>query len=107
MSDFSLSVTVAAVVLGLLYVILTFQIGLQRGRDRIALGDNGDPVSAKKIRGHANAAEQIPLGLILIGLNEAMNSGPTAMTLAALLAASRTQSISLVTTNRSPSDPLG
>lgn len=90
MTDFPLTVTAAAaVILGLLYIVLTFQIGLQRGREGIALGDNGDPVLAKKIRGHANAAEQIPLGLILIGLNEAMNSGPTAMTLAALLVLGR------------------
>ena len=86
MSDFPLSVTAAtAAILGALYIYMTLRIGIQRKNDRIAMGDNGDAALAKKIRGHANAAEQIPLGLILIGLNEAMNSGPTAMTLAALL----------------------
>ncbi|WGI23029.1 MAPEG family protein [Amylibacter sp. IMCC11727] len=90
MSDFPLNVTAAAaVILGAMYIFMTFQIGLQRGKERIAMGDNGDPVLAKKIRGHANAAEQIPLGLILIGLNEAMNSAPTAMVLAALLVLGR------------------
>ncbi|MCO4825425.1 MAG: MAPEG family protein [Amylibacter sp.] len=86
MTDFPLNVTAAAaVILGALYIFMTLRIALQRRGQRIAMGDNSDPQLAKKIRGHANAAEQIPLGLILIGLNEAMNSSPTALTLAALL----------------------
>ncbi len=90
MSDFPLSVTAAATaILALMYVYMTLQIGLHRKNTKIALGDNGDAAFAKKIRGHANAAEQIPLGLILIGLNEAMNSAPTAMALAALLVVGR------------------
>jgi uncharacterized membrane protein YecN with MAPEG domain len=86
MSDFPLTYTaLAAAILGALYVYMTLSIGLQRQNTRIAMGDNGDEAFAKKIRGHGNAAEQIPLGLILIGLNEAMNSGLFVLILAALL----------------------
>lgn len=90
MSDFPLSVTAAtAVILGALYVYMTLRIALQRRGEGISMGDNDDLSLARKIRGQANAAEQIPLGLILIGLNEAMNSAPTAMALAALLVIGR------------------
>ena len=91
MSDFPLTVTAATtVLLGLLYLYLTMKVVMHRREDKVVFGDNNDPMLAKKIRGHGNAAEQIPLGLILIGLNEAMNSGAFAMVLAALLIIGRT-----------------
>lgn len=90
MSDFPLNVTAAtAAILGALYIFMTMRIALQRRGERIYLGDNSDPELLRKIRGHGNAAEQIPLGLILIGLNEALNSSPTAMTFAAMLVIGR------------------
>ena len=85
MPDFPLTVTAwTAVFLGVLYIWLTLRVVRGRRSGRIVHGDGGDPVFAKKVRGHANAAEQIPLGLILLGLNEAV--GPT--WLALLIAAS-------------------
>lgn len=90
MSDFPLTVTAATtLILGVVYLFLTFVVIRHRRADKVAIGDNDDKVLAKKIRGHANAAEQIPMGLIIIGLNEAMNSAPTAMFLAALLVIGR------------------
>lgn len=86
MSDFALSVTAAAaIILGALYVTMTLRIALQRRSKRIVLGHNDDAIFERKIRGHGNAAEQIPLGLILLGLNEAMNGSTVALVLAILL----------------------
>lgn len=61
---------------GLLYVALTFSVILKRRGDGVVLGDGGDRAMQKRIRGHANAAEQMPLFLIVLGLTE-MNAAPT------------------------------
>lgn len=56
--------------LALLVVGLALRVAMQRRRGRIALGDGDDPVLRRAIRGHGNAVETIPLGLILLGLSE-------------------------------------
>lgn len=49
-----------------LYLLLTARvIGLRRGR-RIDMGDAGDPLAARLVRGHGNFAEYAPLGLVLL-----------------------------------------
>ena len=55
---------------GLIYLILTWRVIRLRRRDGIVLGDDGNRIMTKRIRGPANAAEQIPLALILIALLE-------------------------------------
>ncbi|MFV2051909.1 MAPEG family protein [Aliiroseovarius sp. YM-037] len=67
-----------ALLAGVLYVALTFSVILKRRGDGVVLGDGGDRAMQKRIRGHANAAEQIPLFLIILGLAE-MNAAPTIM----------------------------
>ena len=62
--------TVAASLNGLLLVVMTLSIALTRRRDSISYGDGGNAGFAKRQRGHANATEQIPIGLILILLAE-------------------------------------
>lgn len=90
MPDFPLTVTAwSAVILGALYILLTFRVVAGRRRGRIVHGDGDDPVFAKKVRGHANAAEQIPLGLILMGLNEALGPGWVVGVMAGLLIVGR------------------
>ena len=67
-----LSVTALyAGLLGLLVVALALRVALRRMRGRIAMGDGGDVTMQRAIRGHANAVETIPLGLILIAVSEA------------------------------------
>ena len=60
----------SALILAALYLILTWRVIRHRRRDGVVHGDNDDHILRKKIRGHANAGEQIPIGLIMIGLNE-------------------------------------
>ena len=90
MTDFPFTATAIATLLtGIIYLYLTVVVIRHRRSDKIVHGDNNDPVMAKKIRGHANAAETIPLGLIIIALNEAMNGSSFALLLSAMLVGGR------------------
>jgi len=62
--------TIAAVLNGLLLVLMTAGIGLIRNRRQISYGDAGDTRFAKRVRGHANGVEQIPIALVLMALAE-------------------------------------
>lgn len=54
--------------LGLWYLVLSFRV-IQKRR-KIHLGDGGDPDMIRRIRGHANFSEYVPLALILLGILE-------------------------------------
>jgi uncharacterized membrane protein YecN with MAPEG domain len=55
--------------LALWFVVLSIKvIGFRRKGP--SLGDGGDPVMLRVIRGHANYAEYVPLALILLGFME-------------------------------------
>ena len=60
-----------AVILAVLYIVQTFSVIAKRRSGRIVHGDGGDKSTMKRIRGHGNSAEQIPLFLILLALSEA------------------------------------
>src|SRR6056297_2389978 len=73
-----LPVTSAAALLnGALLLALTARVIFHRRRNGIVLGDNGDRVLTKAIRGQANAAEQVPVALILCALAE-LQAAPAA-----------------------------
>lgn len=58
----------------LLYLALAFRvIGARRGR-RVEIGDGGDRELLRRMRVHANAAEYIPLALIVLGLAESLGA---------------------------------
>lgn len=61
---------IAAGVLGLLLLVLGVRIVMLRIRTRISLGDGDDPEMLTRMRAHGNAAEWIPIGLILLFLAE-------------------------------------
>jgi uncharacterized membrane protein YecN with MAPEG domain len=63
---------VYAAVLGLLAVLLTVNVIVNRVRAKVDSGDGGVASLAQAIRAHANFAEQTPLVLLLIGLVEAI-----------------------------------
>lgn len=63
-----------ALPLALLYLTLAFRvIGLRRGRG-VEIGDGGDRELLRRMRVHANAAEYIPLALIVLGLAESLGA---------------------------------
>lgn len=68
---------VTAVFAGLLALWLVFlqaQVIRFRWRRRVSLGDGGHEDGVRLIRAHGNAAETIPIFLILIGLSEGIGA---------------------------------
>jgi len=63
-----------AAALGLLAALLTVRVILGRVRTGVQFGDGGDAPLRRAIRAHANAAEQVPLALLLIVLAEALGT---------------------------------
>jgi uncharacterized protein len=90
MTDFSLYITAwTALILGSLMTCLTLRVAFHRRAKGIVLGDDGDRVILKKIRGHGNAVEQIPLALILLGFVEYLQGPTYALVIAAVLVTGR------------------
>ncbi len=90
MPDFPLPVTAwTTVLLAALFQWLTFRVIGMRRKDHILLGDGGDHIMNKKIRGQANAAEQIPISLILLGLTEYVMPGMAPLAIAVILVVGR------------------
>ena len=86
MTDISLPITsLTAIFAALLIILLTVQVIKLRRKDGVVLGDNGDRVLAKAIRGHANATEQLPIALIVMGLAELQGASSILLWVAALI----------------------
>lgn len=66
-----------AALLAILLVILGGLVIRTRVRERVSLGDNGNPAMLAAMRVHANAAENIPVALLLMFLLE-VNGGSVA-----------------------------
>lgn len=60
-----------AVILAILYLAQTFSVIAKRRSGSIVHGDGDDKSMMKRIRGHGNSAEQMPIFLILMALSEA------------------------------------
>jgi uncharacterized membrane protein YecN with MAPEG domain len=60
--------------LACLYLVLTFRTIFLRGSRHVSLGDGGDAALQRAIRAHANFAEYVPLGLVLILLVEGLGA---------------------------------
>lgn len=60
--------------LALWLLFLAFQVIRQRRAAKVSLGDGGDAALARCIRAHGNAAETVPIALILLGLAEGMGT---------------------------------
>ncbi|MEM7269138.1 MAG: MAPEG family protein [Pseudomonadota bacterium] len=71
--------------LALVYLWLTAMVVRHRRSKRISLGDGGDHAVEKSIRGQGNAAEQIPIAVIVMGLAEVMGTSPIALHIAGLM----------------------
>ena len=72
--------SLTALMCGAWFLILTALVVMKRRGDGIVLGDNDDRIMEKLIRGQANAAEQMPIFLIILALAEF--NGATAALLA-------------------------
>lgn len=57
--------------LAIWFLVLSIRVIQGRmGKGRPSLGDGGDPMMLRRIRGHANFAEYVPLTLLLIAFLE-------------------------------------
>jgi uncharacterized protein len=56
--------------LTILFVILSVRVIRTRVRDKISLGDGGNVPLQRRVRGHGNFAEYVPLALLLMAFLE-------------------------------------
>ncbi|MEO1329074.1 MAG: MAPEG family protein [Pseudomonadota bacterium] len=63
-------------VLALLFLALSFNVSLGRIKGQVSLGDGGDKGLMRRIRAQANAAEYLPLALIILALVEGSTAPP-------------------------------
>ena len=66
-----------AALVTLIYLALIMRIEQLRGRYKVGLGDGGVPELTRAIRAQGNAAEHLPITLILLGLAEARGLSST------------------------------
>lgn len=60
----------------LILVALGLNVVRWRWRLKAVHGDGGDEMMARAIRGHANAAEYMPIGLLIVAITEAAYANP-------------------------------
>lgn len=75
----------ATLVCGLMFFALTFRVIAARRASGVALGDGGDKLVMRRMRGQANAAEQMPLTLIALLLAELIGGSTFLLGLLALV----------------------
>lgn len=81
---------VFAALFGILHVIFSLRVGLYRFNSKISLGDGGDKQLRNLIRGHGNFTENVPIGLLLLVLNDLNGLNDIALiSLAAIFLVSR------------------
>lgn len=66
-----------AAALGLLDLWLGVRLSLLRRRNRVSVGDGGQPAVEARMRAHANFTEYVPIALILMMLIELCAGGST------------------------------
>lgn len=69
-------VPVYAAILGLLFIFLSIRVIKTRRKERVAIGDGGNPRMQRVIAVHNNFAQYVPLALLLLAFLE-MQQGPT------------------------------
>lgn len=67
--------------LGLLLLFLSGRVVNARNREKILFGDGGNAVLQRHIRVHANFAEYVPLGLVLLLVLELNGASPRLLNL--------------------------
>ncbi|HEV7490762.1 MAG TPA: MAPEG family protein [Rhodanobacteraceae bacterium] len=65
-----------AAIAALLIVFLAVRVTLRRRAVQVGIGNGGDALLARRIRAHANAAEYVPLALLLLLILELNQTQP-------------------------------
>lgn len=61
-----MAVAIYAAALTFVFLWLTTHVGLVRGRLKISIGDGGNPLMVRAMRGQANFCENVPITLVLL-----------------------------------------
>ena len=62
--------------LALWFLVLSYRVIQMRGKSKINLGDGGNETMQRRIRGHGNFAEYVPLILVMMALLEISGGRP-------------------------------
>lgn len=62
------AVSLYAGLLGLIHIWLLAHVGMMRGRQKISIGDGGDKLMIRAMRGQSNFVENVPLTLVYLTL---------------------------------------
>ena len=65
--------------LAVITVFLAMNVSRHRGRAKALFGHNGDDGLESAIRAHANAAENVPLGIVMLVIAELLGANATSM----------------------------
>ena len=65
-----------AAIAALMVVVFAMRVSLRRRAVKVGIGNGGDAVLAQRIRVHANAAEYVPLALLLLLILELNQTQP-------------------------------
>src|SRR5580692_2696453 len=63
-------------ILALLLTALAINVTVNRAKLKVTLGDGGNPQMLRMARIHGNAAEYVPIGVVLMGLYELDGGSP-------------------------------
>lgn len=74
----------ATLICGTMFLALTVRVIQARRSSGVSLGDGGDTILLRRMRGQGNAAEQMPIGLLIILMAELV--GGTTLVLGLLAA---------------------
>ncbi len=77
--------SIAAGILALWFVWLSFRVIGQRRNDSVSLGSGESKMLERRIRAHGNLAEYAPFGLILLALAEIQSANTVILSILALL----------------------
>ena len=92
-----------AALFGFLHVLFTLHVGGYRFRSKISLGDGGDDQLRNRIRAHGNFIENVPIGLLLLLLNDIKGTSDTALiTLGTIFLVSRIVHYLMIVSRRLP-----
>jgi uncharacterized protein len=62
--------------LALVLLVLSIRVIQARGQTKVFMGDGGNELMVRRMRGQANFVEYVPMVLILLGLLETRGSAP-------------------------------
>jgi uncharacterized membrane protein YecN with MAPEG domain len=74
-----------AAIAAILLVVLATNVIVQRGRQKVLIGDGGNPILLRAMRVHGNATEYLPIALVVMLCYELEHGAPLILHFSGLL----------------------